>query len=143
MGTPIKMVKKKRERVLIAEDDAASRELMVDVLRDAGYTVDAAADGYEALWMAAQRMPDVLLTDLGMPGMDGIELARRLHVFARSVPVILTTGLEETRDVVTAAAAYGAVACLKKPMSLDEVLWTIDRAIAIATARGDAAAPPV
>jgi CheY-like chemotaxis protein len=141
MGTPIKLVKK-RERVLIAEDDVASRELMTDVLRDAGYTVDAAADGYEALWMAAQRMPDVLLTDLGMPGMDGIELARRLHVFARRVPVILTTGLEETRDVVTAAAAYGAVACLKKPMSVDEVLWTIDRAIAIATARGGASAPP-
>jgi CheY-like chemotaxis protein len=139
MGTPIKMVKKKRERVLIAEDDAASREIMVDVLRDAGYSVDAAADGYEALWMAAQRMPDVVLTDLGMPGMDGIELARRLHVFARRVPVILTTGIEETRDVVTAAAAYGAVACLKKPMSVDEVLWTIDRAIAIATARGASA----
>ena len=78
---------------------------------------------------------DVVVSDLDMPGMNGIELARRLHVFARRVPVILTTGLQETRDVVTAASSYGAVACLKKPMSLDEVLWTIDRAIACETGR--------
>ena len=47
------------------------------------------------------------------------------------MPVVLTTGLDETRDVVTAANAYGAVACLKKPMSLDELIWTIDRALVL------------
>jgi DNA-binding response OmpR family regulator len=44
--------------------------------------------------------------------------------------VILTTGLEETRDIMTTAQDYGAVACLKKPMSLDELLWTIESALA-------------
>jgi CheY-like chemotaxis protein len=120
---------KKRERILVVDDDEPSRHVMADTLADAGYTVEVAADGYEALDIAARRSPDLVLSDLAMPGIDGIELARRLHAFARSVPVVLTTGVEETRDVVTAANAYGAVACLKKPMSVDELIWTIDRAL--------------
>ena len=122
---------KKRERILVVDDDEPSRHVMADTLADAGYTVEVAADGYEALDIAARRSPDLVLSDLAMPGIDGIELARRLHAFARSVPVVLTTGVEETRDVVTAANAYGAVACLKKPMSLDELIWTIDRALVL------------
>ena len=123
---------KKRERILVVDDDEPSRHVMAETLSDAGYTVEEAADGYEALEIAARRSPDLVVSDLAMPGIDGIELTRRLHVFARGVPVVLTTGLDETRDVVTAAHAYGAVACLKKPMSLDELIWTIDRALVLA-----------
>jgi CheY-like chemotaxis protein len=125
-------VVKKRERILVVDDDEPSRNVMADTLTDAGYTVDQAADGYEALSIAAKFSPDLVVSDLAMPGIDGIELTRRLHVFAQDVPVVLTTGLDETRDVVTAANAYGAVACLKKPMSLDELIWTIDRALVLA-----------
>ncbi|HEV3032362.1 MAG TPA: response regulator [Polyangia bacterium] len=127
----LKMVKK-RERILVVDDDEPSREIMAETLAEAGYTVEEAADGYEALWIAARRSPDLIVSDLSMPGIDGIELARRLHVFAQAVPVVLTTGIEETRDVVTAAREYGAVACLKKPMTVDELLWTIDRALVCA-----------
>jgi CheY-like chemotaxis protein len=127
----IKLTNKKRERILVVDDDQPSRDVMADTLSDHGYTVEVAADGYEALSIAARRSPDLVLSDLSMPGIDGIELARRLHVFARDIPVVLTTGLEETRDVVTAANAYGAVACLKKPMSLDDLIWTIDRALVL------------
>ena len=94
-------------------------------------TVDEAADGYEALSIAARQSPDLVVSDLSMPGIDGIELTRRLHVFQSNVPVVLTTGIEETQDVVTAAQVYGAVACLKKPMKLDELIWTIDRALVL------------
>jgi two-component system, NtrC family, response regulator HydG len=123
---------RRRERVLIVEDDDISRHTMADVLSDAGYDVIEAADGYEALSIAARGAPDLVLSDLQMPGIDGLELTRRLHVFARALPVILTTGLRDTRDVVTAAETYGAVACLEKPMNVDELLWTIDRALASA-----------
>ena len=126
----IKLIKK-RDRILVVDDDEPSRHVMADTLSDAGYTVEEAADGYEALEIAARRSPDLVVSDLAMPGIDGIELARRLHAFARDLPVVLTTGLDETRDVVTAANAYGAVACLKKPMSLDELIWTIDRALVL------------
>jgi CheY-like chemotaxis protein len=121
----------KRERILVVDDDEPSRHVMADTLSDAGYSVEEAADGYEALEIAARHSPDLVVSDLAMPGIDGIELARRLHAFARDLPVVLTTGLDETRDVVTAANAYGAVACLKKPMSLDELIWTIDRALVL------------
>jgi CheY-like chemotaxis protein len=121
---------RKRERILVVEDDAPSRAIMADALVDAGYAVDEAGDAYEALFLAARSTPDLVLSDLSMPGLDGVELTQRLHAFAGEVPVILTTGLEETHDILTLAQDYGAVACLKKPMSLDELLWVIDRALA-------------
>lgn len=103
---------------------------MADALVEAGYAVDEAGDAYEALFLAARSTPDLVLSDLNMPGLDGVQLVQRLHAFAGAVPVILTTGLEETHDILTTAQDYGAVACLKKPMSLDELLWVIDRALA-------------
>jgi CheY-like chemotaxis protein len=131
---------KPRERILVVEDDGPSRQVMVDLLAGEGYSIDEAEDGYEALWLAARQEPDLVLSDLSMPGLDGVELTRRIHSFARDLPVILTTGLEDTQDFITAAQAYGAVACLKKPMSLDELLWTIDRALAC---RREGSAPHV
>jgi CheY-like chemotaxis protein len=128
---------KNRERILVVEDDQVSRETMTDVLAHAGYDVVAAADGYEALSIAAHGSPDLVLSDLQMPGIDGVELTKRLHAFAGGVPVVLTTGLPDTQDVITAAQSYGAVACLPKPMNVDDLLWTIDRALA---ARPSAAA---
>jgi CheY-like chemotaxis protein len=133
---------KRRERVLVVEDDEVSRQTMADVLAEAGFDVIEAADAYEALSIAAHGAPDLMLSDLEMPGMDGVELTRRLHAFARAVPVVLTTGLRDTRDLVTAAQAYGAVACLEKPMNVDELLWTIDRALACERTGGRAQAAP-
>jgi CheY-like chemotaxis protein len=130
MRNPTLKLVKRRERILVVEDDPPSRQAMVDVLAAAGYSIDEAEDGYEALWLAARQEPDLVLSDLSMPGLDGVELTRRIHTFARDIPVILTTGLADTQDYITAAQSYGAVACLKKPMSLDELLWTIDRALA-------------
>jgi DNA-binding response OmpR family regulator len=124
-----KAVLKRREQVLIVDDDADTCELLGLVLREAGYSIDLARSGSEALAKAARRRPDVVLADVQMPGIDGIELARRLHTADASVPVVLTTGTKETRDLVTSAARYGAICCLTKPMNLDELLWTIESAM--------------
>jgi CheY-like chemotaxis protein len=140
LGSMAKIIKK-RERVLVVEDDEDSRHVMADALVEAGYTVEEAADGYEALSIAARHTPDIVVSDLSMPGINGVEFARRLHVFAHTVPVVLTTGIEDTLDLVTAARAYGAVACLKKPMTLDELLWTIDRALAVRASGAAVGAP--
>jgi len=65
-----------------------------------------------------------------MPGgMNGVELAREIKRRNSALPVVLTTGAE-TRDVCTGANAYGAEACLVKPINLDELLWTIECALA-------------
>jgi CheY-like chemotaxis protein len=121
---------RKRDRILVVEDDFDSREVMADALIHAGYSVAKAADGNEAILLAARWPPDLMLSDISMPGIDGVELTRRIHAFAPDIRVVLTTGLDDTKDVCTAAREYGAVACLKKPMNLDELLWTIDRALA-------------
>jgi len=121
---------KKRQRILVVDDDESNRAIMADALTDAGYTVEEAVDGYDALSIAARRKPDLVVSDLSMPGISGVELTRRLHTFAHDLPVVLATGVADTRDVVTAARHYGAFACLVKPMSLDDLLWTIERALA-------------
>jgi CheY-like chemotaxis protein len=73
--------------------------------------------------------PDLLLSDLRLPSISGVELTRRIHTFAPDLPVVLTTCLEETYDICTSAPGYGAVACLRKPMNMAGLLWTIDRAL--------------
>lgn len=123
---------KRREQILVVEDDLDSCQVIGEVLQHAGYSVDLARDGYEGLEMAARRPPDLVLSDVLMPGLDGVEFTQRLHIFSPALPVVLTTGLEETKDLVTAATTYGSVACLKKPMNLEELLWIIDGALASA-----------
>ena len=121
---------KQRDRILVVDDDQDACDLIATVLGQAGYAVEVAVDGFAALATMAAYRPDLVLTDLQMPGMNGIELIQRIHAVDDSVPVVLTTGAE-TRDLCTAANAYGAVACLTKPINLDELLWTIDCALAI------------
>src|SRR4051812_16242126 len=136
-------VLKRREQILVVEDDVDSCELIGTVLREAGYSIDLAHDGYEALEMASRRRPDVVVTDLQMPRLDGVELARQLHAADPGLPIIMNTGIEDTKDVIKAAQGYGAVACLKKPMSLDELLWLIESALAAARQRGRRPGPPL
>lgn len=136
-------VLKRREQILVVEDDVSSCELIGEVLHDAGYSIDLAHSGPEAMDAASRRRPDVVLSDLQMPGFDGLELTRRLHEADPELPIVLTTGLQDTKDVVTAAEAYGAVACLRKPMNLEELLWVLDRALAVARQRGRRPGPPL
>jgi CheY-like chemotaxis protein len=113
---------------LIVDDDGDARELIASVLSEAGYQVEVAGDGFEAINKLSVVRPDLVLTDLRMPGLTGVDLAQRIRGLG-DVPVILTTGAE-THDLITGAEAYGAVACLTKPINLDELLWTIETALA-------------
>jgi two-component system, OmpR family, response regulator len=85
--------------VLLVEDDDDNRELMAEVLAVAGYAVHAAASGPEALRTLAERSIDVVVTDLGMPGMGGLEMARAAKTIAPTVPVVVVTGWADRDDV--------------------------------------------
>jgi DNA-binding NtrC family response regulator len=124
-----------KTRVLVVDDDADVRELIASVLSQAGYDVDDAADGFAALAKVSHYRPDAVLTDLRMPGMSGVDLLQRIRRIHGDVPVIIATGLE-TWDLCTAAEAYGAVTCMEKPINVDELVWTIEMALAV---RQDAA----
>lgn len=132
---------KVRDRILIVDDDKDARELIASVLAEAGYAVELAKDGLEAINRLSAVRPDLVLTDLRMPGLNGVDLAQRIRRLG-DVPVILSTGAE-THDLCTGAEAYGAVACLTKPINLDELLWTIERALACRPPAAEAPASAV
>ena len=110
-------------RVLIVDDVPDNLSLLHDALDESGYTVLVATDGESALQRAAQALPDIVLLDAVMPGMDGFEVARRLKANpdTAAIPIIFMTGLTETEHVVAAFAA-GGVDYVTKPIRAQEVL---------------------
>jgi signal transduction histidine kinase len=120
--------------ILIVDDDIAARTAIGSLLRQEGFEVEVAEDGAAALEAVARRCPDLVLTDLQMPGIDGIELCRALRERAPDLPVIVTTGFGDTRSAVR-AMREGATDYLQKPLDLDAVLLSIQDAIERRAAR--------
>jgi DNA-binding response OmpR family regulator len=110
-------------RILVVEDHAALRAQIVAVLAGAGWRVEEASDGRLALQMALDEPPDVLLLDLGLPGLDGLAVCAQLRARAdRHVPVLMLTARDTLTDKGRGFAA-GADDYLLKPFSSDELLW--------------------
>lgn len=109
--------------VLIVDDVPDNVAVLHDALDEAGYTVLVALDGESALARAAQALPDVILLDAVMPGIDGFEVARRLkaNVATAAIPIIFMTGLTETEHLVAALEAGGAD-YVTKPVKPREVM---------------------
>ncbi len=109
--------------VLIVDDVPDNLSLLHDALDEAGYTVLVATNGETALQRAVQAVPDVVLLDALMPGMDGFEVARRLKAGPDTahIPIIFMTGLTDTEHVVAAFGA-GGVDYVTKPIRPQEVL---------------------
>lgn len=107
--------------VLIVDDDERNRKLARDVLRAAGLRTLEASRGDEGIAVAADRQPDVILLDLRLPDMDGMDVARQLRSHARTaqIPVVALSALhaEDHRDVLRAAGFAGY---LQKPISVGE-----------------------
>jgi CheY-like chemotaxis protein len=79
------------KRILVVDDEEDIRLLYQEELREAGYQVTVAADGHEALRMVQQGRPDLMIVDIKMPGMDGVELLRRVREIYRDLPIIICT----------------------------------------------------
>jgi cyclic di-GMP phosphodiesterase len=110
-------------RVLIVDDLPENLEVMVAVLEPEGYTIETAADGQEALDAALRQPPDLILMDVSMPHLSGIEACRRLKADPRThfVPVVLVTALT-ARDDRIAGIAAGCDDFLTKPVDFEELL---------------------
>jgi DNA-binding response OmpR family regulator len=107
-------------RVLLAEDDPAISEPLARALRREGYDVDVRADGRAAL-EGVQQNPDLVVLDLGLPYIDGLEVCRRIRADGRSVPVLILTGRSDEGDLVVGLDA-GADDYVTKPFRLAELL---------------------
>ncbi len=116
-------------RVLVVDDEASARTALAELLRDQGFEVEMAADAFKALGKLESFLPHVVVTDLQMPGMDGIELLAKVRALDESIAVIVMTAFA---DVPTAVRAMrtGATDYLTKPIDLDELLIILERTLA-------------
>ena len=115
-------------RILVVDDEASARSALSEILTDEGYKVRTAADGFRAVAAAGEFAPDVVLTDLKMPGMDGLTLLARLKEADPEVAVVLMTAFGAVESAVEAMRA-GASDYLTKPLNSDELLVIIQRCL--------------
>lgn len=126
--TEAKSMTKPRARVLVVDDEPNARSGLEKLLRQEGYAVDSAMDGAHALQIAAEHPPDIVVTDLKMPKMDGIELLQKIRAVYHDVPVLVVTAFGEVSTAVQAMRA-GADDFLTKPVDFDALILSIERAI--------------
>jgi len=107
--------------ILVVEDERRLAQVVRKVLEEEGHTVDAAYDGEEGLAMAMDGSHDIIVLDILLPGMDGIEVCRRLRVNRIDTPVLLLTALDAIEDRVRGLDA-GADDYLPKPFAFQELL---------------------
>jgi len=115
-------------RVLIVDDEPDMVENCTRILRRAGYRCLGATDAERALALVETERPDLLLTDLKMPGMDGLELLRRAHELDPALPVVVITAFG-TVEAAVAAIKEGAFDFLPKSFSVDHLTVTVERAL--------------
>ncbi len=123
------MIEKKDYSILLVEDEKAFRDLVRYELETEGYTnILEAEDGEEALTLITEKHVDLMLLDLGMPRMDGMEVLRNIRENNPPIAVIVLTGRGD-REVKKAALDLGAVAFIEKPYDHEGLFASIDMAL--------------
>jgi two-component system response regulator HydG len=128
---------KARVKVVVADDEASSRSGLATLLRDEGFEVVLAEDGPSGLARVQETAPEVLVTDLRMPGMDGIELLRKARELDPELIVVLMTAFADVETAVR-AMQEGADHYLTKPLQIDELVLVIRRALAARNIKAEA-----
>ena len=108
-------------RVVVGDDDPAMRRGLCAALKAAGYKVDEARDGEQAVRMAREHSTDLVLLDINMPGMGGLEACRRIRAAIRSVGIVMITVRDAEDDIIQALDA-GADDYLTKPFRIRELI---------------------
>ena len=117
-----------RASVLVVDDEKAIRDSLRMILEFEDYRVDEAADGDAALRRVAERLPDAVLLDIKMPGLDGLAVLRMLRERGHDVPVLMITGHGDVQTAVE-ATRQGAFDFLEKPLARDRVLLSLRNAV--------------
>lgn len=115
-------------RILIVDDEANARNALAEILSDEGFRTKTAADGFKALPALAEFNPQLVLTDLKMPGLDGLGLLSKVHEFNPDIPVVLMTAFGDVETAVS-AIQRGAVDYLTKPLHAESLLVVIRRSL--------------
>jgi DNA-binding NtrC family response regulator len=117
-----------RGRILVVDDEANARSALAELLKEEGYQVETAADGFKALPKLDDFAPDLVLTDLKMPGLDGMELMKKAWEGDPERVVVVMTAYGSV-DTAVAAMRQGAADYLTKPINVDELVLVIQRVL--------------
>ena len=118
------------ETILIVDDEEGIRSSLAGILEDEGYRTVCAADGVEALALCAKELPGLVLLDIWMPKMDGIQTLQRLKELHPSLNVIMMSG-HGTIETAVKSTKLGAYDFIEKPLSLEKVVVTVENALAM------------
>ena len=114
--------------VLIVDDEQSIVQSLSGLLSDEGFEVSAAVNGYDALKAIQSDSPDLVLLDIWMPGMDGIETLKEIKKFNPQIQVIIITG-HGTIETAVKATKLGAFDLVEKPLSIDKIILSINNAL--------------
>ena len=117
-----------KPRILVIDDEAAIRDSLKMILEYEDYQFAGAASGQEGLAAVQRDRPDLILLDIKMPGMDGMEVLRKLHALDETLPVVMISGHGTTSTAVEAIQS-GAIDFLDKPLSSERVIVTVENAL--------------
>ena len=115
-------------KILIVDDESSIRRVFRDILEHEKYTVDEAADGMDALAKIEKTKYDVIIMDIKMPKMDGLETLSKIQNISADVPVIMISGHADIETAVQ-AVKMGAFDFISKPLDLQRILITIRNAM--------------
>ncbi len=114
------------QRILVVDDESLAREYLAEAVAGLGYTAVSASNAEAALSLVEREQPDVVMTDLRMPGMDGVQLTQRIHERWPDLPVLLCTA-HATIESAVAAMKHGARDVLLKPIAIDSIEFALAR----------------
>ncbi len=119
-------------RVLVIDDDEEHRTLVRHMLVGEGHQIDEALDGAEGLRLFGKSPPDLVLTDINMPGLDGHEVITAIRVLHPEVPIIAVSGggAIAKDELLVKASALGAVEIIMKPFEFTQLVGAVKRALA-------------
>ncbi len=118
-------------RVLVIDDDEETRTLVKRMLVGEGHQIEEAPDGAEGLRLFGQGPPDVVLTDINMPGLDGHDVIAAIRVLHPDIPIIAISGggATDKDELLLKAAALGAVEIITKPFEFRQLVGAVQRAL--------------
>ena len=116
-------------RVLVADDEEEIRNILSRILEKEGFEVITASDGEQAMQKICSDIPDAVLLDVRMPGLNGMEVLKKIKAIEENLPVVLVTAYADTHQAVE-AMKEGAYDYLAKPFDNNEVVWITSRALA-------------
>ena len=123
--------------VLVVDDEASIRRSLEGVLKDEGFSVVLAEDGESAIRILMNTRPALILLDIWMPGMDGLETLRKIKEIHQDIPVVMISG-HATISTAVAATRLGAMDFLEKPLDLSGTIQLVRRVLHQANAAAQA-----